>query len=131
MLTLQEIFDRVVRHARKQGCKSLGMWKPGHPGACAYRGDGGTKCFMGALIPDEVYDPRIEGCSVPSSRGLINRILRDSGVDVITHAEPLAHLQKIHDRYAVKDWESAFQFFSQKYDLSLELPSNHTEVDCG
>lgn len=35
---------------------------------CAYRGEDGTRCFVGALIPDPVYSPALEGEDVQSRR---------------------------------------------------------------
>lgn len=33
-------------------------------GACVYRGPGGLKCAVGHVIPDEVYDPKMEGLHI-------------------------------------------------------------------
>jgi hypothetical protein len=56
--TLQSIFDRVAEHF-------LGMPVPAqnHKGDCVYRTKDGNRCFVGALIKDEDYDPSIEGIS--------------------------------------------------------------------
>ena len=62
-MTGQEIFDSVLAHLRKQGDASLNA-----SGKCAYRGEGGTACAVGCLIPDELYDPRIESCTTRGSR---------------------------------------------------------------
>lgn len=52
----QEIFDRAVSHMRRQGRRAKLA-----SGNCAYRGIDGTKCAVGALIPDELYCPDMEG----------------------------------------------------------------------
>lgn len=53
-MTAQEIFDTVVRGLRAQGAQStLGS-------ACRYRDHKGRKCAVGQLIPDELYDLRME-----------------------------------------------------------------------
>jgi hypothetical protein len=59
--TLQSIFDRVAEHF-------LGMSGPAqnHKGDCVYRTKDGDRCFVGALIKDEDYDPLIEGLSLSS-----------------------------------------------------------------
>lgn len=57
----QEIFDTVVRHLAVQGRRAIA--RQGY-GGCAYRGDNGTKCAAGVLIPDEKYDPGMEGSNV-------------------------------------------------------------------
>ena len=51
----QQAFDTVARHLLTQGCKSIG------PHGCAYRGEGGKKCAIGALIPDDLYNRSFEG----------------------------------------------------------------------
>lgn len=58
-MTEQEIFDTVLTHLREQGKASTNR-----SGGCRYRGEGGTTCAVGCLIPDELYDPLIEGLSV-------------------------------------------------------------------
>lgn len=71
-MTGQEIFDGVLAHLRKQAKASLNT-----RGKCAYRGEGGTACAVGCLIPDELYDPRIENWGVGS---ILN--LRTNGVGI-------------------------------------------------
>lgn len=39
---------------------------PAFGGTCRYRTPGGCACALGCLIPDHLYDPRIEGCSAYS-----------------------------------------------------------------
>lgn len=56
----QEIFDKVATHLLTQGVpartETLG---------CRYRTPrGGLKCAIGALIPDEMYDERLESQAV-------------------------------------------------------------------
>jgi hypothetical protein len=60
--TLQSIFDRVADHF-------LGMSGPAqnHKGDCVYRTDDGNRCFVGALIKDEDYDPSFEGLTIDST----------------------------------------------------------------
>ena len=57
----QEIFDTVATHLLKQGRRAV---NPDIPEMCHYRGAGGTACAVGVLIPDEVYDPMMEGRTV-------------------------------------------------------------------
>lgn len=52
----QEVFDYIVAFLLKQGARSVGG-----DGACRYRGDDGTMCAIGCLLPDETYDPWMEG----------------------------------------------------------------------
>lgn len=50
-MTLQEIFDTSVGQIIKQG----GLSKKAN-GMCAYRGDGGMMCAVGALMDDEIAE---------------------------------------------------------------------------
>ncbi len=51
----QAVFNTVAKHLLTQGRQA--MDSGGH---CVYRGKDGLRCAIGALIPDEVYDPVIE-----------------------------------------------------------------------
>jgi hypothetical protein len=65
-MTDQEIFDTVAKHLIAQGKQSLLPQVAGDSeyNGCAYRGENGTKCAIGCLIPDELYNPIIENTSV-------------------------------------------------------------------
>jgi hypothetical protein len=51
----QEAFDTVVEHLFKQGRRSVN-----DKGFCSYRGNNGTMCAVGVLIPDELYNPAMD-----------------------------------------------------------------------
>ena len=55
--SLQAVFDYVVAHMKKQGTRA-GVYCGGFPSefSCRYRGDEGTSCAVGCLIPDDKYD---------------------------------------------------------------------------
>jgi len=55
--TLQEVFDDAYRGLFAQGFEQSTT----NSGDCAYRGDKGLRCAIGYCIPDEEYDPSIEG----------------------------------------------------------------------
>lgn len=55
----QTLFDRVIEHFDAMERPSLNRI-----GDCMYRADDGNRCFVGALIPDDLYDSRIEGSTV-------------------------------------------------------------------
>lgn len=56
-ISLQDIFNAAwQRFVVEQA-------QPGHNGRyCAYRGKNDSRCAIGAAIPDELYDPEMEGC---------------------------------------------------------------------
>ena len=90
-MTRQEIFDKVVAHFAVQRAPAVD-----DEGACLYRTDDGRKCAVGALIPDDAYDPKCE--STP-----IDRLFRDlpgmmeaAGLRS-ENADFLEDIQLIHD----------------------------------
>lgn len=61
---------------------------------CAFRGDDGTKCAIGFLIPDEIYKPELEACS--SAAELIERLKFPNPLG--GRKSLLNELQQIHDK---------------------------------
>jgi hypothetical protein len=51
----QEIFDKVAVHLFEQGKQANK-----DDGTCAYRGEAGTMCAVGCLIPDAMYVPSMD-----------------------------------------------------------------------
>lgn len=51
-----EQFGKVANHLIKQGRRSLAPDGVG----CMYRGEGGMKCAIGAIIPDHLYSEKME-----------------------------------------------------------------------
>lgn len=108
--TAQWVFDTVVNHLRKQGCRSYR-----HQGvSCAYRGQDGSKCAAGVLIPDNEYMPVMEG-----STAAIICVLYLVGVTkemFNTHSALISDLQCIHDMHDVDKWEDSFRRFAKWHD---------------
>ncbi len=120
----QDVFNRVVSHARAQGRRSL---LP--TGSCAYRGENGTKCFIGALITDEAYDRSLERQDVSSHE--VREALAASGVIVETTEDRklCSRLQTIHDGSglhgnAPQQWEENFRATAQQFGLTYTPPGN-------
>lgn len=116
-LTLQQLFDTVVSHLRKQGRKSTD--ETTH--MCAYRGSDGAMCAIGALIPDSLYDPRMENMRV---RTLVNNknyadIMKKSGIDDSNLALAEA-LQETHDCGGVMGWEARFKWIASTFKLEYK-----------
>jgi hypothetical protein len=103
-MTPQEIFDTVARHLFTQG-ERAGIVMDDDPDnivagfSCRYRAPGGATCAVGKLIPDDAYDPRMEGCS---AKGLFDpdisgrpdfRLPKWMGDEVVL----LQSLQLVHD----------------------------------
>lgn len=115
MRTAQQLFDQVVSHLRTQG-------KPCYSsvsGGCAYRGQNGLKCAIGALIPDEAYLPRMEGLDA----GGILQFLPDTlKQEFAAHNTLLISLQKVHDEYPPIGWEQQLQRVANVYHLQYTPP---------
>ena len=98
----QEAFNIAAEHLLAQGSQSR-LDKPDNNGKypCAYRGEGGAKCAIGALIPDDQYDTRFEGTIVTS-------LLQQGSCPAILKSEELGKdflqdLQNVHDESALAD----------------------------
>jgi len=108
-MTAQEIFDKVINHLLQQGGPALNYNYDDDP-VCRYRSNNGLKCAVGCLIPDDQYDPIMEGWGVmvtsPPSDPLNYWIAK--------YYEPqrdlLAALQSLHDNIGMNgicdDWQT-------------------------
>ena len=70
----QEAFDRVVEHLYTQKKRSL---INDHAKDCCYRNPNGLKCAIGALIPDELYNPRMDTDGECGPSMSVSRLLRE------------------------------------------------------
>lgn len=135
-MTGQEIFDSVLAHLRKQGEAAVNG-----TGECMYRGLGGTACAVGCLIPDELYDPRIEDVSaeqimngfVPYGREnqapeLLPIMARITNLLGAENATLLSRLQGAHDvhlaDYGLLAWEAAMAGIAADFALRYAAPTN-------
>lgn len=127
----QEVFDTVLAHARTMGgvqCRS--------EAGCVYRGQLGSKCFAGVLIPDDVYNES------KFERLTWDMLVEDQLVPE-RHASLIADLQQIHDssfyennnRILIRGvlwWEFLFGVAACKYNLTYTFPLlslSHDEIE--
>jgi len=119
-MTRQEIFNIAYRGLKSQGFKGsevrgLDPLVPQNI-TCAYRGDGGRKCAIGFLIPDERYSPNIEGKGVIE---LVDNVYPDL---IPTDGEEafLRRLQECHDTaFSVEAMEYNLKEFARKENLEV------------
>ena len=90
MKTMQQEFDAVVAHLYQQGKPSMADI-PMEGVICAYRGDNGTMCAVGCRIPDNMYDPEMEGNSL---FGIIGYELPQ---EISEYSDMFEKLQDVHD----------------------------------
>lgn len=131
-MTQQEIFDAVLGHLRKQGKASVNDMD-----LCQYRGPGGASCAVGCLIPDELYDPLIEGVvsvqimegHLPFGRGGDGPQLRPIMARISNHlgAENellLSALQDAHDvdlaDSGIRAWEERMRLIALDFLLEYK-----------
>lgn len=115
MLTKQQVFDTVVNHLRQQGSKAEFYDEEGDR-HCCYRKDG-LKCAVGCLIPDEFYNPALEGKTVE------HEMVQDVLKDITNELDLLWSLQSIHDWEAVDTWEEQFAEIANYNGLEYKEPS--------
>ena len=106
MLSNQQVFDKVVAHARQQGCKAVN--EDGR--LCMYREGLGNKCFAGIFIPDEAYKSEMEGKPISDLKMKYNLF---QNMDT----EFLYDLQGIHDYTQPAGWETRFKDFAETRGL--------------
>lgn len=116
LATEQQVFDAVVAHARKQGCRSFRKMSGEHLlERCAYRGKNNTKCFAGIFISDGQYNPKYEQNSWSA---LVHKSIAPT-----THKELIMSLQNVHDTVPVQYWEVEFSYIAKDYGLQYTPPN--------
>lgn len=94
-LTEQEIFDTVVSHLMTQRVQSAD-----ESGDCLYRGPDGLSCAVGCLIPDDLYDVKMDVPEFDSGFGTgITSIIDQFNFPKYFHEniDLLVELQRFHD----------------------------------
>jgi hypothetical protein len=112
MYTNQSAFDAAATHLIAQGRKCFGL----NIKACAYRGPDGTRCAVGALIPDELYDAFWESNPI--------RNVLDYSDGIRDHFEQtdtllLVRLQMVHDLFPVEAWPERLRDTAKTFGLTL------------
>lgn len=125
MIDKQAIFNAVVAHGRAQPRKAM------QDSTCRYRTIDGDKCFVGALVPDELYDPYMEGGQIMSAFVYRTELCTMTSAnrktfEVITKMygeldekewDLLKQLQRTHDEYKVEDWEREHRRVANAFNL--------------
>lgn len=109
----QETYEIVKGHLLSQNKKA--MDPKGF--SCQYRGKNKTKCAIGALIPDSMYDKNFEGHSVHTLIQDFPEVIFILGAENQKDINFLETLQSIHDDHDVKYWPEVFDNFAKKYKL--------------
>jgi hypothetical protein len=117
-LTNQQVFNRVAAHLLKQGRAAIN-----NDGLCRYRALDGEQCAFGCIIPDELYDPIIEGR--PATHLLQEKLFREQLGLINVDTRLIDKLQLAHDRtlrrYSIKEWREHMRGIAVIWSLSDEI----------
>lgn len=105
----QQAFDKVRMHLMDQGVKATDSH-----GHCQYRGDNGTMCAIGCLIPNWRYRKKFDDFTFGIDRlqKLVPPISR-------LNSSLLNALQFIHDDENVEDWAEELEKVRIKFKLEV------------
>jgi hypothetical protein len=108
----QEVFDKVLEHARTQLERAIN-----EEGQCCYFEESGLKCFIGALIPDEVYEPEMEAVSI---YGLVGEYQSMAELFNGVNLDLLVLLQQVHDYQTPGLWEQDLRIIAEDFELTYK-----------
>jgi hypothetical protein len=111
-MNTQEAFTKAYIHLLSQGTKAHDPVEM----QCAYRGQNGTMCAVGCLIPDDLYNKEMEGLQVwkiLNSYTDIKKLFSDVNVEM------LHQLQNIHDFSPASVWPSRLELLAGRFGLTI------------
>ena len=103
-LTNQDLFNAAWEQSKLKTKSTDGA-------VCLYRGPNGAKCFIGAAIPDERYDPSIERRSMSYALAKTSLTADDWRF--------ARELQVIHDFTDVSKWDQLLRGLAKEYSLTI------------
>ena len=101
--TAQDIFNTIAAHLLKQNKASKEGLRT------RYKNDQGLKCAAGCLIPDHLYNPKIEGLNW--------NYLVQRGTVPGDHFLLIRALQHFHDSVPAEDWLRKIGFIAADWEL--------------
>jgi hypothetical protein len=115
LMNRQQLFDVMCAGLLKQNARSTAF----DGLRCQYRGDRGTKCAIGMLIPDAIYDRNLEFMGVKDLCERIGRTPEGArAANVLrAHLPLLMRMQDIHDSALPCDWRSAMREAAAAFNL--------------
>jgi hypothetical protein len=124
-MTRQEILNKVWYHFVTMK-RSFGYDKIKK--VCVYKTRGGAKCGIGCLIPNELYDPKMD-CQASNAYSLgvhsnkfVQKALKKIGIRFKGNEQFLTDIQKAHDDSAEYDQSIAENLMELAKDYKLKLP---------
>lgn len=126
-MTPQEIFNTVATHLFTQGRRAYvnpalaARDRPGVTAGCLYRAPDGTRCAVGAILPDDYYLPAMEG------KALENLDLTCLPEWMQQNDELLMRLQDAHDDLG--HWESDSVMKRVLFGIARDFDLHHNVLD--
>ena len=105
-MNMQETYFKVRNHLLTQGRRAKIYDQ------CRYRAPNGDKCAIGCLIPDDKYDPNMEGHLISCSP-----LIQDAIGASEDHIDFLTDLQRVHDFSNPSEWNERLQAVALQYKL--------------
>jgi hypothetical protein len=105
---LRGMSEKIRDHLKAQKARAMGTNDGGFV-VCRYRGDGGSMCAVGCLIPDERYTPTIEGNSAGNA-GVLRALLGREAYESMPQGDTerlvklLCDWQYYHDHADYEQW---------------------------
>lgn len=116
----QEIFDTIALHLFTQGKRATDFNQSYNWKVCRYRTSDGLKCAAGCLIPDDKYDPKMEGWAINGEK--VRTYLPQFVIDNIWL---VVDLQKAHDSAGdetfIRDVSDSLKNIAIKHNLSSKV----------
>lgn len=116
--TNQSAFDEVVKHSRTQKVKSMNP----DGSSCVYRGPEGNKCWIGCLIPDNVFAEiliKYPEANATYASAIINAVPAATELFADVDLDLLGLLQRTHDMEAMADWEHCLKKWAVRFNLTM------------
>lgn len=118
----QVVFSKVYLALLQQGVPSTAPHPTKLTPRCRYRGDDGNKCAIGHLIPDTMYDEKLEGWGVEAGimQSTLQKIFPESNEELglLLHC-----LQNAHDTFLVSKgldaWKAQMHNVAKKFELEI------------
>jgi hypothetical protein len=117
--TPQEVYDFVLTKIREQGTDSSDE----DGDFCAYRGHENTKCAIGHMIPDDLYDPKMEKFPVDE---LLHKFNLENPTTNSIISELLLSLQHAHDSASARENVSNFM---PEFEFRMRNIADHYQFD--
>ena len=111
----QTIFDIILNKAITKPEKAITK-----DGNCFYRHESGSKCFVGLLIPDTTYQPKMERKGVDflcNSFPFLKPIILPTNMEYNRGIQFMEQLQSIHDNIHIIFWGEELRKLAKEHKL--------------